>query len=349
MHTIHVSTKPGYDVFVGRGLVEKLPQLVGARLGKVKQAAILSDETVYALHGAKLEKALDALGVSRFSIVVAPGEESKSIATYETVLNELCEKGLSRNGVLFALGGGVVGDLCGFVAATYLRGIRFVQLPTTLLAAVDASVGGKTALNLAAGKNLVGAFYQPEAVICDCDLLDTLPADIFADGMAEVIKCAMLDDAPLFASLEAGGVPVEEIIARCIGLKARVVAADERDTGLRQLLNFGHSFGHSIEKESAFAISHGKAVAIGMAMMTRACEARGLCEAGTAARLCSLLEKWQLPTASPYDAATVFAHLGQDKKRMDDAITLVICQGIGQCALQKTPMDSVFSYVQEGM
>ena len=256
MKTVKVQASKSYDVVIGNGI---LPCL-GAYLGQVTQAkkiAVVSDSQVWPLYGKTVLNALAEY--ETFSYVFPAGEESKNGSTYLKLLNFLAENKLTRSDCLLALGGGVVGDLTGFAAATYLRGVDFVQAPTTLLAAVDSSVGGKTAIDLDAGKNLAGAFYQPSAVLCDLDTLNTLPENIFRDGCAEVIKYGVLYDEALFAHLEEKGLGFdqEEVISRCVELKRDVVAQDEFDRGERQKLNLGHTIGHGIEACSGYKISHG--------------------------------------------------------------------------------------------
>ena len=258
MISIDVKTSKAYQVHIGSGLLSQL----GQRLRDVCQAqkaVIVSDTNVFPLYGEIAFKSLENAGFQVLSFVFPAGEESKNAATYLQLLNFLAESQVTRSDCLVALGGGVVGDLTGFAAATYLRGIAYVQVPTTLLAAVDSSVGGKTAIDLPAGKNLVGAFCQPKMVLCDPDTLKTLPEDIFRDGCAEVIKYGVLYDPKLFEELTERGLsfPRETVIARCVELKRNVVMEDEFDTGSRMKLNFGHTIGHGVEAKSNFAVSHG--------------------------------------------------------------------------------------------
>ena len=247
--------------------------------------------------------------------------------------------------MIVALGGGVVGDLAGFAAASYLRGIRFIQVPTTLLAAVDSSVGGKTAIDLPAGKNLAGAFCQPSLVLCDTDTLNSLPLDIFRDGCAEVIKYGVLYDPKLFAHLEEKGLSFdrEAVITRCVELKRDVVMEDEFDTGARMKLNLGHTVGHGVEAKSHFAISHGKAVAIGMAIVSRA----SAC--ADTPRIVALLEQFGLPTRTDYSADDLFSYTLSDKKRSGGTVNLIIPRAIGDCAIVPTKVESLKSFIQAGL
>ena len=248
MSTIRVCASKNYDVRIESGLLCDAGQQIAAVCG-VCTAAVISDDTVFSLYGSRLCDTLQASGFRTVSFVFPHGEQSKNLTVYTELLNFLAENRLTRTDCLVALGGGVVGDLCGFAAATYLRGVSFVQIPTTLLAAVDSSVGGKTAVDLPAGKNLVGAFYQPSLVLCDPDLLQTLPEDIFRDGCAEVIKYGLLGNAEFFRELSAAAIRenLPHAIETCVSMKRDIVCADEFDRGQRQLLNLGHTFGHAVE------------------------------------------------------------------------------------------------------
>ena len=250
-----------------------------------------------------------------------------------------------------ALGGGVTGDMAGFAAAVYLRGIRCVQLPTTLLAAVDSSVGGKTAVDLTAGKNLAGAFSQPAAVLCDTDCLKSLPAAVFADGAAEAIKTGVLCDETLFALFEDGTLTADpgEVIARCIAYKAGVVERDEKELGERKLLNLGHTVGHAIEKCSGFTIPHGHAVAAGLAIMARSAEALGWTEEPLAERIAACLERNGLPTGTDYTAEALAQAALSDKKRAGDTITVVVPRRIGECELKKLPVRELPGLIAAGL
>ncbi|MCI6851475.1 MAG: 3-dehydroquinate synthase, partial [Clostridiales bacterium] len=242
-------------------------------------------------------------------------------------------------------GGGVTGDLAGFAAATYLRGIRFIQVPTTLLAAVDSSVGGKTAIDLPAGKNLAGAFCQPSLVLCDTDTLNTLPREIFRDGCAEVIKYGILYDPVLFSHLEKHGLDFdrEYVITRCVELKRDVVMEDEFDTGVRMKLNLGHTIGHGIEAKSNFTLSHGKAVAAGIAIVCRACGCKDT------PRILAILGQFGLPTAAEETADDIFFYALSDKKRSADQVNLILPNAIGDCSIVPTPVGQLKSFIQAGL
>jgi len=247
--------------------------------------------------------------------------------------------------MIVALGGGVVGDLAGFAAATYLRGIRFVQIPTTLLAAVDSSVGGKTAIDLPGGKNLLGAFWQPSLVLCDTNTLNTLPEEIFRDGCAEVIKYGILYDRNLFDSLMQTGLSFdrERVISRCVELKRNVVAEDEFDTGARMKLNLGHTIGHGVESCSNYSLSHGKSVAIGMAMVARACG----CD--DTQKILQILELFGLPTQAPYAPEDICRFTLSDKKRSGSTIRLILPRRIGLCEVVNLPVNQLRSFIEAGL
>jgi len=344
MNTVTVSASRTYQIHIGSDLLENAGHYI-ATLGNAYKICIVSDSNVWPLYGEKLKDSLQGSGLSTVEFVISAGEESKNGFVYLDLLNFLAKKELTRSDMIVALGGGVVGDLAGFAAATYLRGIRLVQLPTTLLAAVDSSVGGKTAIDLNAGKNLAGAFCQPSLVLCDIDTLNTLPEDIFLDGCAEVIKYAILYDPKLFSLLEANGRSFdrEAVIARCIEWKRDVVMRDEFDTGERMKLNLGHTVGHGIEAASHFSISHGKAVAMGMAIISRAFPSKD------SGRIQNLLNQFQLPTSCEFDIEKLISHMVSDKKRSGDTINLIVPKSIGCCEIVPTPITQLKSIFQAGL
>ena len=277
METVTVHASSSYNVLIGDGLLQR----AASHLSPIMQngaVTIVSDDTVYALYGDTLKQQLAANGNKVFSFVFPNGEQSKTAETYIALLNFLAEHQMSRTDIIVALGGGVVGDLAGFAAATYMRGIKVVQMPTTLLAAVDSSVGGKTGIDLQAGKNLAGAFYQPSLVLCDYRLFDTLEPAVFASGMGEVIKHAILDGGELKTLLYQPVKPnLEALIKLNVQIKRGVVEADEREAGKRKLLNLGHTIGHAVETLSHYSLSHGQSVAIGTCLTARICAKQGVC------------------------------------------------------------------------
>lgn len=349
MTTIRVETARPYEVQVGAGLLDQLGAQLRARCN-ARRAVVVTDDHVAPLHGAAAVRSLQHSGFAVEKFIIPSGESSKCGEMYLKLLRFLAAHQVTRTDVLVALGGGVVGDLTGFAAATYLRGVSFVQVPTTLLAAVDSSVGGKTAIDLPEGKNLVGAFYQPLLVLCDIDTLNTLPPEIFADGCAEVIKYGILGDAELFRTLEKTGIRFdrESVIAACVRQKRDVVDADEFDTGARQLLNLGHTFAHGIESCSGYEVPHGRAVAIGMAMIARAAAAKGYCTNDTAQRVTSILERFGLPTETVYDASALATCARRDKKRAGDSITLIVPREIGRCDRVAVPVDELGTWATAG-
>ena len=349
MKTVHIDASRSYDVRIGRGLLDDCGRQIAERV-RCASAAVVADDTVYALYGERVCASLETAGVRTVCYVFPHGEKSKNLLEYAKILNFLAENRVTRADALIALGGGVTGDLGGFAAATYLRGIPFVQLPTTLLAAVDSSVGGKTAVDLPAGKNLAGAFYQPELVLCDLDTLDSLPREIFLDGCAEVIKYAVLGSRELFALLAdiPSGKGLEEVTARCVEMKRDFVQSDELDRGARQMLNLGHTFGHAVEASSRFTLSHGKSVAIGMAMILRAACSRGLCSAETRDAVIALLQRYGLPTECPYPADMLLGALSADKKIFGTRLNLVVPTDIGACRLLPVGVDELSGWLRDG-
>jgi len=340
MKTININVSKPYDVEIGSGLLNKIG-IYAKKVLKPCKIAVITDDTVDALYSEDVCKNLYENGFSVIKFVIEHGEKSKNSDTYIRLLNFLAENEITRSDALLALGGGVVGDLTGFAAATFLRGIKFIQCPTTLLAMVDSSVGGKTAIDLEKGKNLAGAFYQPEIVICDYDTLKTLPDDIFSDGCAEVIKYGVLFDEKLFFHLKDKGksFDTEYVIAKCVDLKRMTVAEDEFDNGLRQLLNFGHTLGHSVEALSNFNLSHGKAVAIGMCLITKACVKSGKLNKEYFDEIKEIIEKFTLPSETKYTSEEIFNVVKNDKKRKGDSITAVLPEKIGKCLLEKMSLE----------
>ena len=349
MTSVTVQASRTYEVKIGRGLLAQTGETLRS-LGAGHKVMLVSDTNVYPLYGAAVEASLAAAGFAVIPFVFPAGEASKTLSTYGALLDALCEKGFSRSDTVAALGGGVVGDLAGFAAATFQRGMGLIQLPTSLLAAVDSSVGGKTAVDLTAGKNQVGAFYQPQAVLCDVDTLATLPEAEYRNGCAEIIKYAMIADAALFDRLE--GAPVsddfESVIGRCVAIKRDFVEADEKDKGLRMMLNFGHSFGHAIETLSGYATPHGQAVAMGMAAITRAAAKRGDCDEGVVARLEALLASTGLPSTLPYPAADMARVMLTDKKNAGDALNLILPRAIGKCEIRAVAHTALGDWLTAG-
>ncbi|MFR7988627.1 MAG: 3-dehydroquinate synthase [Anaerotignum lactatifermentans] len=350
MRSVTVKTSATYEVLIGSGLLQKAGEAVKKVISPCK-AAIVTDSTVVHLYEETVRKSLTEAGFSVCTFVFPAGEASKNIHTLSHLLEFLAKEEMTRTDMIVALGGGVTGDLAGFGAAVYLRGIPFVQIPTTFLAAIDSSVGGKTAVDLEAGKNLAGAFYQPKLVLCDTDVLQTLPEVVFADGIAEALKYGVLGDAALFEKIAGGDFrqDLEKIIETCVSMKRDVVEEDEFDTGKRQLLNLGHTFGHAIEQKSHFQMTHGHAVAIGMHLIAKAAEAKGIAEKGTAATIAKALEQNQLPKETEFSPAEVAEGTLRDKKRRGGTISFVFPKKIGDCEIVKIPVEEVEALARTAM
>jgi 3-dehydroquinate synthase len=350
MREITVRASSAYRVLVGSGLLNRCGAL-SVPLIRGRRAVVAADEHVFPLYGETVLRSLREAGFDAVPCVFPAGEEAKTPETLLTLIEALAQHELTRADGVFALGGGVTGDMAGLAAALYQRGIACIQLPTTLLAAVDASVGGKTAVNLPSGKNQLGVFAQPRLVLCDTDALTTLPGEVYAEGWAEVVKYAFLRRGALQELLLSADAAerMEEIIARCVAIKRDIVAADEFDTGERQLLNFGHTVGHAIERCGGYTWYHGMAVAAGMAIMTRACHDRGLCTDECAARMAQLLQKFHLPDRCPYSAGDLLAAARADKKRSGRQITLVLPREFGRCELRRTDFAELGDLIARGL
>ncbi len=350
MKQVEISTGKSYKVLIGNGILSDSGRLI-AEVSHAKIAAIVTDDIVNSLYADTLETSLKAAGFDTVRFVFPNGESSKNINTYSEMLEFMAENHLTRSDLIVALGGGVVGDMAGFAAATYLRGIDFVQIPTTLLAMVDSSVGGKTAIDLNAGKNLAGAFYQPSLVIADTDTLSTLTPEIFSDGMAETVKYGVLFDGEFFDFLMKSEAKdrLDYIVEKCVKFKRDTVNADENDRGIRGLLNLGHTAGHAIEKCSGYRISHGSAVAIGMVIIARGAYKSGLVKEDISPRIIDILKKYNLPTETDYSADELFSAAGSDKKCDGDSITLVIPETVGKCKLYKTEFQDFYDILEKGL
>ena len=349
MRKITVEASSTYDIIIGSEFLTEAGRLCAQVMG-IHSVAIVSDDTVYALYGEVLERSLTEAGYKPISFVIPHGEASKSMASLASLLGFLADNHLTRSDFLIALGGGVVGDLTGFAAAVYLRGIKFVQIPTTLLATVDSSVGGKTAVNIPEGKNLVGAFHQPSLVICDYTTLDTLPADIFADGCAEVIQYGVINDKALFEKLKSPiKSQIEDVIANCVSNKRDIVNRDERDNGERRLLNLGHTVGHAVEICSHFEISHGSAVAIGMAIVARAAAKRGICGDDVPMQIEEMLVAYSLPTCCDFTADELAAVAAGDKKRMGGTISFILPRTVGDSYVHDMKVEDIRDFIALGL
>lgn len=355
MQKITVKASGEYEVIIGTGLLADCGKYI-KEVSKAVKLAVITDDSVDGFHGEKVVQSLSANGFEVCKFVFPHGEQSKTPDTLVNIWNFLCENNITRSDCLVALGGGVTGDMTGFAAATYLRGMDFVQIPTTLLAQVDSSVGGKTGVDLNGGKNLVGAFKQPKLVLCDIDALDTLPEEFFIDGMGEVVKHGMIKSAKLFEQLEKYNLKslrenkdvLEDIIAQNITIKRDVVQIDECDRGERMKLNFGHTLAHSIEQYYNYTgITHGQAVAAGMKMITQIAESHGIAEVGVLERLEKCLDLYGLnvpiePTMGQLGAACL-----NDKKRFGDSINIVVCCDVGASMLKKMHVQAFLAMLSE--
>ncbi len=347
MITIPVNTDKPYKVHIGSGIINTVGSEIKS-LGLDGKALIISDDNVAEIYMSDVKSSLEAEGFEVYDFIIPHGENSKSAENLLAILNFAAENNFSRSDTFVALGGGVVGDLCGFAAAVYMRGVNFIQLPTSLLAAVDSSVGGKTAIDLEAGKNLAGAFYQPKTVICDTNCFNTLPDEEFNNGMAEVIKYGMFCDGELLDKLSKE-IDIKQVVARCVEIKAKVVTADEFEKGERAFLNFGHTVAHAVEVLSGYQTPHGSAVAIGMAVITKACVEKDICEKQALDALLPLLKKYNLPCICPYGIDEVYAATLKDKKNSNGRITLVLPTDKGKSVLKKCTHEELKEFITVGL
>ena len=351
MDCVRVTASRSYDIMIGGGLISRVGALMAERFDRCR-ACVLTDDTVEALYGETVTRSLAGAGFEPCVFAFPHGEASKTLSTLSDMLEYMAGSCLTRADMVVALGGGVAGDMAGFAAAVYARGIRFVQVPTTLLAAVDSSVGGKTAVDLRAGKNMAGVFAQPSLVVCDTDVLAALPQALFSDGAAEIVKYGVLSDPGLFETLRRGELraKLDSVVKTCVTIKRDVVARDEFDTGERQCLNLGHTLGHAVEKLSGYTVSHGRAVAMGMAAIARAAAAKGwLADDRALEALREALRVNGLPDSCPYGAAALEQAALLDKKRAGDAITLVVPRAIGRCELVRVPVSELRSWIEAGV
>ncbi|MCL2339615.1 MAG: 3-dehydroquinate synthase [Actinomycetia bacterium] len=349
MSELHVGLpSTGYDIRIEPGLLASLPNLLKQWLPAGEAAVIVSDSNVWGYYGSALLTSAITVGLNVKPHILPAGEQNKSLAGLADLYDFFLEQTLNRHRTVIALGGGVIGDLVGFAAATYMRGIAYLQVPTTLLAQVDASVGGKTAIDLPQGKNLVGAFYQPSWVLIDPTVLLTLPEREWKSGLAEVIKYGAIQDADLFERLHQSldDAALTEVIRRCCQIKARIVEQDEREHGQRMLLNFGHTFGHAIELAGAYAgLNHGEAVAVGMVIAARIGESLGLTAAGTVQALRELLTQQRIDYQSPYPLTSLLPLVAADKKNLSGGLQMVLLRQIGEAFTQQLTLNELADVV----
>lgn len=347
--TIRVHCSRDYDVLIGSGLLNTLGALVSEVHAPCK-VAVISDSNVAPLYLETAAASLEGAGFEPVSFVFPAGEASKNLATFSDILDFCAEQRLTRTDLIVALGGGVTGDMAGFAAASYLRGIEYVQVPTSLLSAVDSSVGGKTAVDIPAGKNLVGAFKQPLRVVCDIDAFDTLTEEVFRDGCAECIKYGVLGSPRLLDIFAEGSAKehIEEVVAISVQTKADYVADDEFDTGARRYLNLGHTIGHAIERTANFTLMHGHCVAIGMVMISRAGEALGITAPGTTEQLIAMCQKNGLPVSCDFSTEDLLEGALADKKRKGGNIALIIPKKLGECMTHTVPVTELETILELG-
>ncbi len=347
MRKVRVEASKSYDILIERGLINNVGELVRG-VTNAEKVCVITDSNVGALYADRVMDSLKNNGFDAGLFTFPAGEKSKTLETVASMYSYMADFHMTRKDIVVALGGGVCGDMAGFAAATYMRGIEFVQIPTSLLAQVDSSVGGKTGADIAQGKNLVGAFHQPSLVIIDPDTLSTLPERFIHDGMGEVIKYGCIKDSELFALLENKEAlyMIDDIIERCVSIKRDVVNRDEKEKGERMLLNFGHTLGHALEKIYNFeGLSHGQAVAVGMVSVTRASERAGLTESGTADRIEALCLKYSLPVSDKASAAELAAVCASDKKTSGDSVSLVFLEKIGSSFTQKIKLNELEGFI----
>ena len=363
MKNIYVETEHPYDMIIGRGLLSGAAEYI-KEISAPCHIALVSDSTVSGLYAGTVSEVLADAGYEVTLVEFPAGEENKNLSSYCAIMEQLARAGLSRSDLIIALGGGVTGDMAGFAAATYLRGIKYVQMPTTYLAAVDSSVGGKTAVDLGKGKNLCGAFWQPSLVLCDLNTFRTLSPSEMLDGSAEAYKSGLIGDAELPSMVvdvmrrysdndavisDENFDVLESVIEKSVMVKKAVVEEDERDTGSRQLLNFGHTFGHSIEKLSDYAIPHGHAVARGMVCESRAATKLGLTDFDAAEKIACDLSSMGFDLDVPYEKDKIIEFAKSDKKIRTGNITVVVPEEEGKCGLRTIPVDEIADYIEAGL
>ncbi len=341
---LEVQTARPYSVIIENGLLDRVGELALETRKPGSKAMLISDSNVFPLYGERVKASLERAGFPVSQFVFPAGESYKQISTVCEMYRALSENGFTRTDFIVTLGGGVTGDMGGFAAATFLRGMEFIQVPTTLLSQVDASVGGKTGVDLPFGKNLVGAFHQPAAVLTDPETLKTLPDHFFRDGMGEVVKYGCIADEPLFRALEAGTAlaNLEDLLTRCVRCKKELVEEDTQDTGRRMILNFGHTFGHALEKLHDFKeLTHGEAVGIGMIWACRVGERLGVTPKGTADRVMAVLERYGLPTQDGFTWEQVVDATALDKKSDGATLRVILLSKIGESVIRPMTRDEL--------
>lgn len=350
MKKLRVNTSNPYDIIIEKGTIRTIGNLVNT-IFSGKKICIITDSNVSKLYLDTVLESFRNFQFEVFSFEFDAGESNKTLHTVKNIYDFLAKHYMSRSDLIIALGGGVVGDVAGFAAATYMRGIKYIQVPTTLLSQIDSSVGGKTAVNIEQGKNVVGAFWQPSMVIIDPDSLHSLPSDYFCDGMGEVIKYACIASKPLFDKLNNQNIDecIDDIILECLKIKASIVEQDEHDNGKRMLLNFGHTIGHAIEKALNYnGISHGKAVAIGMAMIMKQCELQGITKSGCYGKLVNILSRYGLPYIIDISMSNIEKSILLDKKNTNGNINIIMIKDIGEGFIVPMSLLQFFEFINGG-
>lgn len=343
MYNLRVSASKDYDVFVGEGILGDSGRLIKESLSADK-IMIVADENVYRLHFKSLTSAFDEAGLKYETHVMPSGEMSKSLAEYSAVIEEMAAFGFNRNSAVVSFGGGVAGDLAGFIASTYMRGIPVVHIPTTLLAQCDSSVGGKTALDISSAKNIIGTVYQPQLVVCDVSLLKTLPAEVRLDGMGEIFKYAVLRGEHILKYRNDA-----EMIYNALKIKAEFISADEYDNSARRMLNLGHTVGHAFETLSGYELSHGCAVVLGMEVIIKAALKRGICKSDFMEKFLSLKSELGFDLRPNYSPQSVLEIISHDKKRRAEKLALVIPHDFGKCFIEEMSLFDAYGFIKGGL
>lgn len=348
MKKIKINVSKPYDVLIQKEILSQTGNLISNIRNNCK-VVVVSDDRVFSLYGNNVCNSLNKADFKISYFTFKNGEPSKNMSTALKITEYFSKCGLTRNDLVIALGGGVVGDLVGFASSIYLRGIPFVQVPTTLLSMIDSSIGGKTGVNSTFGKNLIGTFYQPKLVICDPNVLNTLHKNDFLDGISEAIKYGIIQDKELFLKLQSKNYDIEDIIENCISIKKSIIVNDEFDTGIRQTLNFGHTIGHAVEKLSNYQISHGRGVAIGMVAITKSVEKALLCKHNISEKITNILDIYNIDYKCDYISKDIANIVLSDKKRKTDKITLVLPQSIGQVYLKEFNINDIEDFLSLGI
>lgn len=343
MKTYTVSTSKPYEVIIEKGALKNIAPFVAEKFPAPRKVCVITDSNVGTLYGAPVIESLAEAGFDAFRINFPAGEHSKNLTTYMNILESLADRGMTKSDIILALGGGVVGDISGFAAGTYMRGIEYIHVPTTLLSAIDSSIGGKTAVNLMSGKNLAGLFWQPALVVTDPEMVGTLSEYEIQNGLGEALKSAVISDGSLVSHIQDRN--YEYIIDRCISIKKSIVDVDENDTGIRQLLNFGHTLAHGIEKLSSYSVSHGQAVAKGMVGESKAAFAMGYTKNDISGELVRIITSLDMDPSLDYDPEEIYQHAMVDKKIRDNMINIIVPDLIGKCTLKKISLDELKEFI----